>query len=85
MPSAFARSTIRSAAATPSSTDARCVALVELLGGREGEVHLVEPALAQPVVASLVQREPGVDDALAPLDRRDDLLGPGHLRHVPSG
>ena len=61
------------------------VALVELLRGGEGEVHLVEPALEQPVVALLVQREPGVDDALAALDRGDDLLRAGHLRHAPSG
>ena len=49
--------------------------------GREREVHLVEPGLAQPVVAPLVQGEARVDDALAPLDRRDDLLRAGHLRH----
>ena len=58
------------------------VPLVELLGRREGVVDLVEPCLAQPLVASLVHRETGVDDALAPLERRDDLLGPCHLRHV---
>jgi hypothetical protein len=58
------------------------VAPVELLRRREREVHLAEAALAQPVVAAFVHSETRVDDSLAPLDRRDDRLRPGHLRHV---
>ena len=45
-------------------------------------MHLVEPAVAEPVVAALVQGEPGVDHPVAPVDRRDHLLGARHLRHV---
>ncbi len=46
----------------------RCarVALVELLRRGEGEVHLVETAVTQPLVAALVQGEARVDDTLAP-------------------
>ena len=57
------------------------VALVERLGGREGEVRLVEAGSHQPVVATLVEDETGIDDARPTLDRRDDLLRPRHLRH----
>ena len=60
-----------------------CVAAVELLGGREGEVHLVEPALPEPVVAALVECEAGIDHRVAPVERRNHLLRAGHLRHVP--
>jgi hypothetical protein len=56
------------------------VPLVELLADREREVHLVERRLAQPVVAAVVQREAGVDDAVAPLDPGHHLFGAGHLR-----
>ena len=58
------------------------VAPVELLAHREREVHLVEARLAEPLVTAFVEREPGVDDALASLDRGDHLLGVGHLRHA---
>src|SRR5918996_1091856 len=54
---------------------------VEGLGRGEGEVHLVQPGGGQPVVAPLVERESGVDDAVAALESLDDLLGAGHLRH----
>ena len=58
------------------------VALVELLAGREGEVHLLEADVAQALVAALVDDETGVDHALDALDAGDDLLGARHLRHV---
>src|SRR5688572_25391612 len=54
---------------------------VEALGGGEGEVDLVQPGGGQPVVAALVEREAGVDDAVAALEALDDLFGAGHLRH----
>ena len=58
------------------------VAAVELLRRGEREVDLVEAAVAEPVVAALVERETGIDHPVASVDRCDDLLRPGHLRHV---
>ena len=39
-------------------------------------------ARREPLPAALVQHEPGVLGAVAPLDRRDDLLRARHLRHA---
>src|SRR6266536_1388043 len=58
------------------------VPAIEVLRGREREVNLIESRLRQAVVAAFVQREPGVDDALSPVDPGDDLLGARHLRHA---
>ena len=58
------------------------IPLVQRLGGREREMHLVEPCRRQPVVATLVEHEAGVDDTRTALERGDDLLGAGHLRHA---
>ena len=57
------------------------VALVERLRCGEGDVHLVQAGSHQPVVATLVEDETGIDDARPAVDRRDDLLRPRHLRH----
>jgi hypothetical protein len=58
-----------------------CVPAVELLGGSEREVRLVEAGGAEPVVALLVQNEAGVDDSFSTIDSLHDLLGARHLRH----
>ena len=81
MPSAVARSRIRSASATPPPRDARAFRRLNSSVAAKAKWTSSSP-LAQPVVAALVHREAGVDDALAPLDRRDHLLRSGHLRHV---
>ena len=47
-----------------------CVAAVELVGRREGEMHLVEARVAQALVAALVERKPCVDDSVTALDPR---------------
>ena len=80
IPSSCARATIRTADCSRVLDRRALVSLVERLAGREREVHLVEARLAQPVVAPVVEREAGVHDAGTRLDRRDDLLGAGHLR-----
>jgi hypothetical protein len=46
-------------------------------------MDLVEPALEEAIVAPLVERETGVDDAVAPFDAGDDLRSIRHLRHLP--
>ena len=66
MPSAAARSTIRSPAATPSSTDAPALRRSNSSVAANAKCTSSSP-LEQPVVAALVQRKPGVDDALAAL------------------
>ena len=58
------------------------VALVERLGRGKSHVRLVQTRLHEPVVAALVEDETGIDDARSPLDRRDDLFCPRHLRHA---
>src|SRR5439155_14200066 len=57
------------------------VPLAEAFCRGDGETHLVEPGSAKPVVALLVEREPGIDGAIPTLDRIDDVFGPGHLGH----
>ena len=57
------------------------VPLVERLGRSHGAVDPVEASLRQPLVALLVEDEPGVLDAVALLDSGHDLLRPGHLRY----
>ena len=57
------------------------VALVERLRRGERDVRLVQAGLHEPVVATLVEDETGIDDARPALDRGDDLFGPRHLRH----
>jgi hypothetical protein len=59
------------------------VAPGELLGDREGVADLIHPGGHRPVVALLVEDEPGVDNALLAIYGGHDLLGPGHLRHAP--
>ena len=59
------------------------VALVERLGDAEREAHLVEARRDEPLVAALVEREPGADDVRGHADGRDDLLRVRHLRHAP--
>ena len=44
-------------------------------------MRLVQTGFHEPVVATLVEDETRIDDARPALDRRDDLFGPGHLRH----
>ena len=58
------------------------VAPVELVGRSEREVDGVKAAGNQPLVALLVEDEPGVRHAVLALDSGDDLLGPAHLRHT---
>ena len=73
---------IRSTRATASLDRRVRVPLVERLGRGERAVDAVERGRAQALVALLVEHEPGVLDAVAALDRGDDLLRAGHLRHA---
>ena len=82
MPSAWARSTIRSAACSDSSTDAFELRWLNVSVAANAKCTSSRPAREEPVVAPLVQHEPGVDDAVPPLDRLDDLLGARHLGHA---
>ncbi len=59
------------------------VPFVERLGDAEGEPHLVEPGRDEPLVAALVEREPGAHDSWRLSDCLDDLLRVRHLRHAP--
>ena len=59
------------------------VPLVERLGDAEGEAHLVEAGRDEPLVAALVEREPGAHDSRRFSDGLDDLLGVRHLRDAP--
>ena len=45
-------------------------------------MRLVQAGLHEPVVATLVEDETGIDDPRPALDRRDDLFRPRHLRHA---
>ena len=76
-----AASTIASVLATASSSDALTFA-VERLGRRKADVDTVEPGGGEALPPALVQHQPGELDAVAPLDGRDDLLRPGHLRYA---
>ena len=58
------------------------IPLVERLRRREREMHLAERCRRQPIVAALVEHETCVDDIGTVLERGDDLLGGGHLRHA---
>ena len=73
---------IRSTRAAASSTDAFAFRCENDSVAASVDVEPVERRRLQPLVALLVQHEPGVLDALAALDRRDHLLGAGHLRHA---
>ncbi len=59
------------------------VPLVERLCDTECKADLVEPGREQPVVAALVQRQPGADGSVQRADRGRDLLCACHLRHAP--
>ena len=58
------------------------VPLVERFGDAECEANLVEPRRDEPLVAALVEREPGPHYSRHHSDGRDDLLRTGHLRHT---
>ena len=59
------------------------VLAAEALGRGEVEVELVELGGGEALGALRVEHEARVDDALAALDRGDDLLRAGHLRDEP--
>ena len=59
------------------------VPFVERLGDAEGEPHLVEPGRDEPLVAALVECEPGAHDSRHLSHRFDDLLRVRHLRDPP--
>ena len=79
--SARARSTMRDRRVQRLSHRCVLVPLVERLRRAEGEADLVQSGGDEAVVSPLVQREPGVDDAVDSVERRNDLLRAGHLRH----
>ena len=70
------------AAAIDSLHGRALIPLVERLCDTEGEPHLVEPGRDEPLVAALVECEPGAHDSRRFADRFDDLLRVGHLRHA---
>ncbi len=57
------------------------VALLEGLGRREGDVHLLEGRLPQPLVAAFVEHEAGEDRRAVRRQRGGDLFGAFHLGH----
>ena len=73
---------IRSSSATDSSTVRFALRRLNSSVAREREVDGVEAARRQPLVALLVEDEPGVRHAVMTLDPGDDLLRAGHLRHA---
>ena len=81
-PRARARRSARRASTT-SSTEAFALRRLNVLGRGEGEVRPRRaPSRAAGRSPRSLSDEPRVHDALAPLDRRDDLLRARHLRHA---
>ena len=80
-PSSLARATILTGRLERLLDRRVLVPPIERLGCTECEANLVEPGRDEAVVTALVQRESGVDDVFRAVDRRDDLLAAGNLRH----
>ncbi len=57
------------------------IAAAELVGGREGVMHLVHAGGDRPLVAGVVQDQARVRRAPTPVKRRHHVLRAGHLRH----
>ena len=81
MPSASRARAIRSASATASSTDAPWLRRLYSSVAAKAKCTSSSPVSAAGRSRARSAPDPR-DDALAPLDRRDDLLGAGHLRHA---
>ena len=73
---------IRSSSATDSSTVRFALRRLNSSVAPSVKCTASRPHGREPLVALLVEDEPGVGDAVAALDPRDDLLGAGHLRHA---